>query len=365
MSEIKKSLYSIYEVTFRPKEFEKKIKQIMELFIEYNDYLNNAPFDTQFLSIQLLKYEAKHSHLIEGIDTNDLELLAQDTPTSKKISNYVNALKKADIYLKENKVFDKNLLLNIHRDLFENMMSVHAINANPGTFRIKQVQIAKYYPPIPALVEEYMQEFISWLNDSTPFLDCDNTNEAFIRGAIAHAYFEKVHPFTDGNGRTGRILFNLILNKYQITTKPYFYISKAILKEQFLYYQELSKLDNNFDYQKWINFFLDLLIYQLESNIKVFKNTMNVILRIRSEIIQEQLPTHREIKKIIFEYISKYPIFTFSKVYFKCKPFFKNVDDATFVYIFNDLIKQCKIKKVPGSRHYEFSEIVSIIVDLN
>ncbi|QGS51630.1 Fic family protein [Spiroplasma tabanidicola] len=362
MEDIRKELYKIYDVKFKPLEFQKKVDKIVELFINYNRYLDNSPFDTQFLSMQLLKYEARHSNMIEGLDTNDVELLAQDTPTSKKISNYVNALKNANLAIKNNKLFTEELILNIHRDLFQNMMSVHAINAIPGMWRIKQVKIANYYPPKPQDVPIYMNDFVNWLNDNKGFEGCNKVLEALVKGAIAHAYFEKIHPFTDGNGRTGRILFNLIINKYDLSTKPYFYISKGILKDQFTYYQELAKLDNSCDFQKWIDFFLDLLVYQLESNIKTFSEAIKLIVRIRNEIIKEENPRYRELKKTIFEYISKYPIFTFSRVYFKCKPKFDDIDDATFVGIFNILLEQCEVKKVADSKHYEFKKIVDIIV---
>ncbi|AHI52551.1 Fic family protein [Spiroplasma culicicola] len=355
-------LYSIRDITFNPFSFEEKAAKIIQLFMQYNNYLNHSPFDTQFLSMQLLKYEARHSNMIEGIDTNDVELLAQDTPTSKKISNYVNSLKKADERIRANPVFSEELILDIHRDLFENMMSVDAVNASPGMWRVKQVQIANHFPPPPYAVPEYMKEFIDWLNDSEPFKGCSAILEALVRGAITHAYFEKIHPFTDGNGRTGRILFNLVLNKYQLTSKPYFYISKAILHDQFLYYQELAKLDKSADYQKWIGFFLDLLIYQLESNIKTFNAATDMVFKVKAAIMKEPHPRYRELKKKIFEYIARFPIFTFSRVYFIIKPEFEDIQDPEFVMIFDEVVKDYHIRKVPHSKHYEFKAVVDIIV---
>ncbi|QEH61501.1 Fic family protein [Spiroplasma chinense] len=355
-------LYKISEVKFDPLSFEGKAQEIIQLFMKYNNFLNNSPFDTQFLSMQLLKYEARHSNMIEGIDTNDVELLAQDTPTSKKISNYVNALKNANEKIKETNSFSEDLILGIHRDLFQNMMSIHAINANPGVWRIKQVKIANHFPPPAHLVAEYMQEFVDWLNDPTPFKGCSAILEALVRGAITHAYFEKVHPFTDGNGRTGRILFNLVLNKYQLTSKPYFYISKAILHDQFLYYQELAKLDFSSNYQKWIAFFLDLLIYQLKANIKTFEAANAMVFKLKTDVIKEEIATFRELKKKILDYICKYPIFTFSRVYFNIKPLFPDMEDETFVMIFDELVNSYDIRKVPESKHYEFKPVIDIIV---
>ncbi|QHX36414.1 Fic family protein [Spiroplasma sp. BIUS-1] len=357
-----KELYKISEIKFDPHAFKEEANIILEKFKVYNQFLNNSPFDTQFLSMQLLKYEARHSNMIEGIDTNDIELLAANTPLSKKISNYVNALKFANDELIKNKVFTKEMILNIHRNLFLNMMSIDAINANPGVWRVKQVQIANHMPPPPSRVEEYMVEFIDWINDSKQFEGCSNLLESIVKAAITHAYFEKIHPFTDGNGRTGRILFNIVLNRYNLTTKPYFYISKAILHEQFLYYQALAKLDDSNDYQKWIKFFLDLLIYQLDANIKTFESANDLFVEIKREMILDEESSHREVKRAMMDYMVRYPIFTFSRVYFKIKPQFEKIDDATFVSLFDELIATYKMRKIPESKNYEFSRVVDLIV---
>ncbi|AGR41870.1 Fic family protein [Spiroplasma diminutum] len=359
---MKKELYKIWDVKFNPLDFKEQANIILEKFEIYNQYLNSSPFDTQFLSMQLLKYEARHSNMIEGIDTNDIELLAANTPLSKKISNYVNALKDANEELINSNIVSKDLVLNIHKNLFLNMMSVDAINANPGVWRVKQVQIANHMPPPPIKVDEYMSEFIDWINDSSQFKGCSKILESIVKAAITHAYFEKIHPFTDGNGRAGRILFNIVLNRNNLTTKPYFYISKAILHEQFLYYQELAKLDESNDYQKWIKFFLDLLIYQLESNIKTFEAAMDLFIQIKREMLQEEESSHREVKRAMMNYMVRYPIFTFSRVYFKIKPLFEKIDDPTFVMIFDELVNHYKMRKIPETKNYEFSRVVDIIV---
>ncbi|AOG60123.1 hypothetical protein SHELI_v1c01680 [Spiroplasma helicoides] len=359
---IKKPLYSIRDIHFNPEDLESRVSEIIKLFVAYNNKFNNAIFNTQFFSMQMLKYEARNSNEIEGIYTSHIEILTRDTPTSKKITNYVTALKNANKEINKNSFFTENLILQIHKDLFENIFTVDAIAANPGSWRTKQVQIANHFPPKPQDVPKYIKEFLEWLNDPEPFKQYGAVLEALVKGSIAHAYFEKIHPFSDGNGRTGRILFNLVLNKYQLTNRPYFYISKAILHDQFTYYMQLAKLDNSTNYQKWIEFFLDTLIYQLKSNIKVFDEAAKMVTIIRKDITKEDNEVYREIKKRIFDYISKYPIFTYVQVYNIVKPFFRNIEDNVFVNVFNQIVENFHIRKIPNTDYFEFKTIIDIIV---
>jgi Fic family protein len=356
-------LYSIWDVTFDIKQYSYQVEKIVKTFRQYNSYVKNAPFDTQFLSMQLLKYEARHSNMIEGIDTNDIEILAADTPNSKRVSNYVSALKRGHEALRNNSKFSADLVRAIHNELFQNMMSVDAINANPGNFRVKYVKIANHYPPDPVDVENYITELCDWLNDEEKFHGYDRTLVALVKSAVAHAFFEKVHPFTDGNGRTGRIIFNLVLNKYALTEEPYFYISKAILHDQFEYYQQLAKLDKSSNFQTWIAFFLGLIQYQLESNIKTIREAIELFTVCKNKLFTEFDAKRREVKRKMFQYIGRYPIFTFSRIYFTVKPDVPDMPDPEFVKIFDEVLNEFDIRKVKDSDvHFEFKPLVDIIV---
>jgi Fic family protein len=362
--EVKKmALYSINDIKFNPKMFQFQVEKIVKTFREYNLHMQQAPFDTQFLSMQLLKYEARHSNMIEGIDTNDIEILAADTPDSKRVSNYVSALRAGHERLRQNPKFSVELICDIHRELFVNMMSIDAINANPGNFRVKYVQIAQHIPPDPQDVPKYIQEFCDWLNDDEMFAEYDRVLGPLVKAAVAHAYFEKVHPFTDGNGRTGRIIFNLVLNKYALTEQPYFYISKAILHDQFEYYQQLAKLDKSNEWQNWIAFFLGLIQYQLEANVKTITEAIKLFYDYKNKLFQEFDPTKREVKRKMFQYIVRYPIFTFTRIYFQVKPVFPSLTDQEFVNIFDEVLEQFDVQKVRDSEvHFEFKPLVKIIV---
>lgn len=356
------ALYKITDIEFGIDNYKFQIANIVKSLAEYNHLMEISPFDTQFLSMQLLKYEARHSNLIEGIDTNNVEILSNDTQTSKKISNYVNALKFGNEQLIANDNFDVDLILNIHKRLFDDMMSIDAIHAVPGRFRTKFVKIGHHNPPDPNDVLTYIKEFVEWLNDETLFKNTDIETHAMIKAAIAHAYFEKIHPFTDGNGRVGRILFNLVLNKYKITKKPYFYISKAIIDDQFNYYQELQKLDHSKDFNRWIIFFLSLILKQIKFNIETFDKATKLIFKLKTRIYSELDQEKRAFKKQVLSYITRYPVFTFTRVYFTVKPSFPNMSDGDFVKSFDEIIDEFHIIKVLDSKHYEFKSVVDIIV---
>lgn len=357
-------LYHISEIEFNVNDYDQKIEQIVQTSRKYNAYLETAPFDTQFLSMQLLKYEARHSNKIEGINTNNVEILAADTPTSRRISNYVAALEYGNRRLRENTNFTVDFILDIHRKLFENILAVDAINANPGNLRTKEVQIANHIPPQRHEVKQYLEEFCEWLNDKKQFEGKNIYVEALIKACIAHAYFEKIHPFADGNGRVGRILFNLIINKYYLTKKPYFYISKGILHDQFEYYTQLARLDKSPNYKCWINFFLGVIQYQLESNIKTILDSLRLFNDVKSYIFTEIDPLKRSIKRDMIKYISSNPIFTFTRIYHFVKKDYREVSDKDFVAIFDEVIEALYITKVPESEyHYQFKKLVDTIVE--
>ncbi|ASP28643.1 hypothetical protein SCORR_v1c08710 [Spiroplasma corruscae] len=358
----KDNLYHIEDIEFNIDNFVEKSKIIKEKFKLYNKYMEFCPFDTQYLIMQLLKYEARNSNLIEGIYTSDIDLLTSEDPSSKKITNYLSSLKEAINDYQKNKIYTLDSFLKMHKNLFKNIISTDAINATPGLLRVRNAQIANHNPPKPIYIEEYMKQLINWLNEDSKWDKYPNELKCPIKVAIAHAYFEKIHPFSDGNGRVGRILINLIFNSFNLSNNSYFFISKSILENQFEYYMQLEKLDNNKDYNNWILFFLDLIIEQLDTNIKVIKNSLQLLIKIKNDLLLEDSNLMRNLKNKILKFISRYPIFTITKL--KSYIFDNNseVSDKEFQKAFEDIKDKYNIKKIKDTSFYEFIDVVKIIV---
>ncbi|AKX34534.1 Fic family protein [Spiroplasma litorale] len=359
---LENKLYSIEDIKFDIKNFIDLGKTIKEKFATYNKHMEFCPFDTQFLIMQLLKYEARNSNMIEGIYVNDIDILSNDISGSKKITNYLSSLKLAIEDYNKEQIIKNDTLKKIHKKLYDNMISADAINATPGQWRVKNAKIAKHTPPNPVYIESYINEFINWVNNKDFLSDYPLELRCPIKVAIAHAYFEKIHPFSDGNGRVGRILINLIINTFKITKETNFFISKSILENQFEYYVQLEKLDNNTDWNNWIKFFLNLVIEQLDTNISLIKNSLNLLIEIKNDLLKEEDSFNRILKNNILKYISRYPIFTYEKLEKYILQTQENIDKDNLKNIFNDLVNKYEIKKIKGTSFMEFTKVLKIIV---
>jgi Fic family protein len=88
------------------------------------------------------------------------------------------------------------------------------------------------------------------------FLHNDDPMPALIKVGLAHAQFETIHPFLDGNGRVGRLLITFLLCEREILQKPVLYLSHYFRKQQTRYYDMLETVRERGDWEIWIKFFL-------------------------------------------------------------------------------------------------------------
>ena len=109
------------------------------------------------------------------------------------------------------------------------------------------------------------------LDDLELFFHKKDTLDPIIKAGIMHAQFETIHPFLDGNGRTGRILITLFLYLEHILERPVLFLSSYFHKHRHVYYDRLSAYHNN-DIEKWLDFFLDGIIETAENAIVTVKS---------------------------------------------------------------------------------------------
>ncbi len=142
---------------------------------------------------------------------------------------------------------------------------------NPGEFRHSQNWIggtrpgnAFFVPPPPEEAEKCMWKLEEFLHDeSIPLL---------IKAALMHVQFETIHPFLDGNGRTGRLLITLLLCDGGMLKLPLLYLSYYFKSYRQYYYDLLNSTRENGDWERWLDFFLDAIIETAkESNSVIFK----------------------------------------------------------------------------------------------
>ena len=234
-----------------------------------------------------VKVEANKSSRIEGtrttIDEDLLEILdvnPEKRDDWQEVQNYVEALNYGINRIKELPVCTR-LIKEIHTILMQGVRGEHK---NPGEYRTSQNWIggsrpsnAIYVPPIP-------NEVGNCLSDLEKFINNDEINTPdLIKIAMIHYQFESIHPFLDGNGRTGRILIPIYLLSKGLISKPCFYISDYIEKNKEAYYDFLSRVRTQNDMISWIKFFLEATIETAKTarikfeKIVKFTNEMNSV----------------------------------------------------------------------------------------
>lgn len=146
------------------------------------------------------------------------------------------------------------LLCEAHKRL---MRGVRGEDKQPGAIRTSQNWIggtrpgnASFVPPPPDAVPEALSAFDKWLHSNDPL-------PPLVKAGLAHVQFETIHPFLDGNGRIGRLLIALLVEHWQLLSSPLLYLSLAFKRRREEYYQRLSAVRLNGDWEGWIAFFLE------------------------------------------------------------------------------------------------------------
>jgi len=223
----------------------------------------SAQLDPERLLYMYVRKEAVLTSQIEGTQSTLADLLeyengaAPGTPVDdvREVSRYVDALFYA---IDEIKTGSLPLSLRLLKQAHSRLMSAGRGHTRaPGEFRRTQNWVggtrpgnAIYVPPPPHEVMPALDNLERYLHDefgSTPVL---------LKAGIAHAQFETIHPFLDGNGRIGRLLISLMLVVDGALTHPYFYISLYFKKYRSDYYEALQLVRTQGDWEGWLRFFL-------------------------------------------------------------------------------------------------------------
>jgi Fic family protein len=209
-----------------------------------------------------VRKEAVLSSQIEGTQSSLQDLLAAEAQIFAperprdvdEVVNYVGALNFGLNRLATLPV-SVRLINEIHERL---LMGVRGSRLTPGEIRRSQNWIgpggctlteATFVPPPPDLLPEM-------LGDLERFLHQNDTMPLLVKIGLAHAQFETIHPFLDGNGRIGRLLITFLLCENGVLQKPVLYLSHFFKRHRQSYYDLLQATRDRGDYEKWLEFFL-------------------------------------------------------------------------------------------------------------
>lgn len=223
--------------------------------------------------------EARHSSEIENIITTQDDLYraavadeASIPPATKEVQDYATALRAGFRRVRQSRLIRLDDILIIQETLEKNRAGLRKL---PGTALKNQASgEVVYEPPQSATaIADLMENLVAYINDDQL---CDA--DPLVKMAIIHHQFESIHPFYDGNGRTGRIINMLYLVANDLLDLPILYMSRYLIQTKARYYEELQAVRDTGNWEAW-------LLYMLEGISQTARQTIDLISRIR-ELMQ-------------------------------------------------------------------------------
>ena len=282
----------------------------------YDSFLGLIP-DPALLIGPLMVQEAVTSSRIEGTQATVEDVLVyeagkDETDPSKRndiqeVVNYQNAVREGERLLDELPISGR-LLRAVHKVLLD---GVRGQFRSPGLYRDDQnwigfnqnIDEARYVPLSPNDVEEAMHRWERYVNeDSSP---------ALIKVAVAHAEFESIHPFKDGNGRVGRIVVPLMMHSEGLISDPCFYLSEFFEHRNSEYQDRLLAVSADDAWTEWCVFFLEAIATQAIENNEKAKQIFQLHEDTRAILLQE---TGSKSVDHIIKRLFKSPIFSAKQI---------------------------------------------------
>ncbi|ELR68280.1 MloA [Fulvivirga imtechensis AK7] len=221
-----------------------------------NGTLLNLPNPTLFLDTIYLQ-EAKASSEVENIITTNDELYKSmvadrkvGNSATKEVLSYKEALWLGLEHLKKKPFITTNLCIKVVQCIKENNAS---IRVTPGTTLSNTQGEVIYTPPSgETVIRDKLANLEKFINE-------DNTLDPLIKMALMHYQFEAIHPFSDGNGRAGRILLLLYLKLSGLLDTPAIFLSEYIIHNKTEYYRRLQDVTENGEWEAYLLYMLDMI----------------------------------------------------------------------------------------------------------
>lgn len=230
--------------------------------------------------------EAKDSSEIENIITTHDELYASQegsamSPAAKEVRHYVSALRTGYEAVRDSGLIRLDTVLAVQAELEQNRAGLRKL---PGTvLKNESTNTIIYEPPQDAVV------VASLMDNLIDFIHADDGLDPLLRMAIAHHQFESIHPFYDGNGRTGRILNLLMLQREGLLDLPVLYLSRYITTTKPDYYRLLQTVRDEDRWAEWCLYLVRGVSVTSRSAIALVKAFRDLMLKTKHDL-RERLP---------------------------------------------------------------------------
>ena len=218
--------------------------------------------DTDVFVFMYVRREAVLSSQIEGTEASLMDLLEWEKQAEgeerqvpvREISNYIQAMRHG-LEALSRLPLSQRLIRSIHGVLMEGVRGGET-HRTPGEFRRSQNWVGGPTPQTATYVPPPVPQMRDALNQYESFLHTDSSIPPLIQVALAHAQFETIHPFLDGNGRMGRLLITFQLAAQGILREPILYLSIFFKRNRRAYYDRLQAVRDDGDWEGWVSFFL-------------------------------------------------------------------------------------------------------------
>jgi len=280
------------------KQILKKVISASRALSELKGAITNLPNPLLFIDTINLQ-EAQASSAIENIITTQDDLFQAsvadktiENAATKEVIHYKDALWFGTDQIKK-PMLTTNLFIAIMQILKENESGIRNLPGtqlkNPATNQIV------YTPPEG---ENIIRDKLKALET---FINTDDNLDPLIKLALIHYQFEAIHPFFDGNGRTGRIIMLLYLNLTGLMDLPALYLSSYILKNKNEYYSNLQNVTEKNNWESWILYMLDM-IEVTSRNGRSRIERIELLMKSTGEEIQKKLPKiySKDLLEILF-----------------------------------------------------------------
>lgn len=237
-----------------------------------------------------IRKEAVLSSQIEGTQSSLSDLLLfenADVPgvpidDVREVSNYVAAMEHGLSRMRGGFPLNLRLIREIHEIL---VSGSRGADKTPGEFRRSQNWVGGSNPGNAAYVPPSVNDLMPALDNFEKFIhDHTTRTPLLIKAALAHAQFETIHPFLDGNGRVGRLLITFLLCAEGALREPLLYLSLYLKQNRTAYYDSLQKVRVDGDWEQWVEFFLRGVASVSESSVATMRALLALVEEDRRKI---------------------------------------------------------------------------------
>ncbi len=319
--------------------------------------------DPDMFVASYVRREAVLSSQIEGTQSSLDDLFAHEVEVQRtglmadihETVNYVRAMR-LGLQLLDELPLSGRLIRRVHEEL---MTGTRGQERTPGEFRKSQnwigpagctLETAAFVPPSPDDLGTAIHHLEIYLNDSD--------DPPLVLAGLAHAQFETIHPFLDGNGRVGRLLITLLLVQRGALARPLLYLSLFLKQNRLEYYDRLNAIRTHGDWEGWLKFFLRGVTSTASDAVRVARELSALTDNHR------QLATSHDFGKYgwpLLNLLAEQPIMTIKRATAEL-----GATSTTIGGLFDQMVELGMVAEITGQRRnrvYRYSQFLDILVD--